>query len=194
MSRARWLLAVGTLLVAGVAISLLSVRATFLSGKAHDEASYISVPPSVPGTAATPTAVPQQAQRRGQSYRNTSYRFELTYPLGLTAREYNEARGALTIAFEDPEGTKGFEVYVVPYTEPTISAAQFRMDEPSGVIQQRTDVVIDGVRATMFFGNNGIMGDTREVWFINEGFLYEVTTYKALDAWLSEIMTTWKFL
>ena len=38
------------------------------------------------------------------------------------------------------------------------------------------------------------MGDTREVWFINNGFLYEVATYKNLDAWLAELMSNWKFL
>ena len=30
----------------------------------------------------------------------------------------------------------------------------------------------------MFYGSNSIMGDTREIWFINTGLLYEVTTYK----------------
>jgi hypothetical protein len=33
----------------------------------------------------------------------------------------------------------------------------------------------------MFFGSNSAMGDTREIWFIHGGFLYEVTTYKELD-------------
>ena len=31
--------------------------------------------------------------------------------------------------------------------------------------------MIDGVRATMFYGNNAIMGDSREVWFIKGGAL-----------------------
>ncbi len=41
-------------------------------------------------------------------------------------------------------------------------------------------MTIDGVAATMFYGSNPIMGDTREIWFINAGFLYEVTIYKQL--------------
>jgi hypothetical protein len=45
----------------------------------------------------------------------------------------------------------------------------------------------------MFFGRNSIMGDTREVWFVHSGSLFEVTTYKELDAWLSQIMATWKW-
>jgi hypothetical protein len=38
------------------------------------------------------------------------------------------------------------------------------------------------------------MGDARELWFIRDGYLYEVTTYKPLDTWLADIMKTWQFL
>ncbi len=75
-----------------------------------------------------------------------------------------------------------------------VSAERFRLDESSGVIKQPTDIIIDQVRATMFFGSNSAMGDTREVWFVHNGYLFEVTTYKDLDAWLSQIMATWQFL
>ena len=43
-----------------------------------------------------------------------------------------------------------------------------------------------------FYGYNDVMGNTREVWFIRDGFLYE--SYKELEPWLAEIMSTWKFL
>lgn len=46
----------------------------------------------------------------------------------------------------------------------------------------------------MFFSKNIALGDTREVWFIKNGYLYEVTTLKSLDAWLTQILQTWKFL
>jgi hypothetical protein len=46
----------------------------------------------------------------------------------------------------------------------------------------------------MFYGNNAIKRDTREVWFIHGGLLYEVTTYKQLDSWLAQIMQTWQFI
>src|SRR5271157_4329517 len=65
--------------------------------------------------------------------------------------------------FQDTKTDQGFEVYVTPYADKQITPQRFKLDEPSGVIQSPTDVVIDGERATMFFGNNTIMGDTREV-------------------------------
>jgi hypothetical protein len=58
---------------------------------------------------------------------------------------------------------------------------------------QPTATTIDGVPATMFYGSNSVMSDTREIWFINAGLLYEVTTYKQLDTWLLPILQTWQF-
>jgi hypothetical protein len=82
---------------------------------------------------------------------------------------------------------------VTPYSGALITEQEFKLDEPSGVDNQPTHVTVDGVPATMFFGNNSVMGDTREIWFIHGGFLYEVTTYKQLDSWLAPIMQTWQF-
>jgi len=127
-------------------------------------------------------------------YRNQPYHFSFFYPPSLQVHSYNEEGGAFTVALQDPTTNEGFEVYVTPYTGTQITEAEFKLDEPSGVMQQQTDVMIDGVRATMFYGNNAIMGDTREVWFIKGGFLYEVTTYKQLDSWLAQIMQTWQFI
>ena len=45
----------------------------------------------------------------------------------------------------------------------------------------------------MIYGSNSVMGDTREIWFIHAGLLYEVTTYKQLDSWLVPILQTWQF-
>jgi hypothetical protein len=64
---------------------------------------------------------------------------------------------------------------VTPYSDSQITEQEFKLDEPSGVENQPTPVTIDGAPATMFFGNNSIKGDTREIWFIHGGFLYEVT-------------------
>jgi hypothetical protein len=53
--------------------------------------------------------------------------------------------------------------------------------------------VIDGASGIAFFGFDARVGQTREIWFIHNHFLYEVTTYKELDSWLNEIMSTWRF-
>jgi len=130
-----------------------------------------------------------------KQYENVAYHFSLDFPGDLTWHEYHENGGALTVTFhKEDDSNGGFQIYITPYTDTQVTAARFRLDEPSGVKLSPTAVVIDGTPASMFFSTNAIMGDTREVWFIKNGFLYEVTTYKELDSWLAGIMQTWKFL
>jgi hypothetical protein len=57
-----------------------------------------------------------------------------------------------------------------------------------------TDVTVDGARGIEFFSNAPRLNDTREVWFIHGGFLYEMTTYKELDTWLKPIMQSWQWI
>jgi hypothetical protein len=128
-------------------------------------------------------------------YKNNYYKFKLNYPATLAVSEFAENSGGRTILFESRLGdeVKGFQIFITPYKYSQITKERFRMDEPSGIINQPTNVVIDGLPGTMFYSKNSLMGDTREVWFINNGFLYEVVTYKNLDGWLSQIMATWQF-
>jgi hypothetical protein len=139
--------------------------------------------------------VPAASDPQGfDRYENVDYKFSLLYPNDLSVREYKESADSMSATFESPDGAKGFQIYVTKYVGTQITPERFKLDEPSGVRTDPTDVIIDGTRATMFWGNNALMGDTREVWFIHDGFLYEVTTYKDLDSWLGSIMQSWKFL
>jgi hypothetical protein len=149
----------------------------------------------------TTAAVARIAPEDSLAYTNEQYGFSLFYPSELQVREYAEAGGARTISFEDTSGAYGFQIYVTPYGEDTVSPERFRLDVPSGVMKEPTDIVIDGTQATMFWSTNAVMGDVREVWFIYPepgrgapSFLYEVTTYADLDQWLSQIMQSWEFI
>jgi hypothetical protein len=129
-----------------------------------------------------------------RSYENAQFRFNLLFPQELQLRQYEEKGGAVSVTFDDPNTGHGFQIFVTPYAGTQITEDRFKLDQPSGIMDQPTDVMIDGVRATMFFSKNPIMGDVREVWFIKNGFLYEVVTYKELDEWLGNIMQSWKFI
>ncbi len=142
---------------------------------------------------ATSTPPTESAGSNLLRYQNAQFHFSLVFPKSLQVTEYKEQGGALTVTFENPDADQEFQIYVAPYSGTQITAERFRQDEPSGMRQEPTDVMIGGVRATMFFSSNSIMGDTREVWFVRGGYLYEVTTFKELDAWLGQIMSTWRF-
>ncbi len=127
-------------------------------------------------------------------YLNSQYRFYLSYPAHLRMHSYGGGGGSFTVVFQDSATKKGFQVFVAPYEHSYIDDQRFKADNPSGVFKNQTDVIVGGERATMFYGMDAAMGETREVWFIHNGFLYEVTTYKALDEWLAKIMTSWRFI
>lgn|SRR3989344_6749506 len=137
---------------------------------------------------------PRTPPAGAKEYRNTTYRFSLFYPEGLGVEEFDEGGGARTIIFQNPERGQGFQIFIVPYAAPQVSMERFKKDQPSGVMQDPHDLKIDGAIATLFTGKDAFLGDTREVWFIRGGYLFEVTTVKALDEWLGNIMLTWKFI
>lgn len=174
-------------LAAGIAAGLVAAGALFFSYVPYTSKPYLQEP-----NGSAPLFV-SPAMDGMRIYKSLLLRFQVSYPEELSVREYTKGNTS-TIVFEDPTGQQGFQVFVVPYDEPTVSEKRFKMDVPSGVMKDPIQITIDGVSATAFWSTNSLFGETREVWFIRDGFLYEITTYKDLDPWLSRIMTTWRFL
>jgi hypothetical protein len=53
----------------------------------------------------------------------------------------------------------------------------------AGVRNDPHEMTVDGMKALAFHGFDAAMGQTSEVWFIKNHFLYEVSTYKELESW-----------
>ena len=126
--------------------------------------------------------------------RNKDYGFSVDYPAQIPPQEFHDRGYALTVLFQGAAGEPGFEIAVAPINGTTITPERFNRDAPSGVKLEPHDTVIDGAPGIAFFGFDARLGQTREIWFIHNHFLYEVTTYKELDSDLSEIMKTWRFI
>jgi hypothetical protein len=127
-------------------------------------------------------------------YKNEKYHFSVMLPQSQSAKVFDEGQGATTITFQNISTGYGFQIYIVPYSGTQITNARFKLDEPSGVRTNVSTMVIDGATAAAFDSTNQFLGETHEVWFVRGGYLYEVTTLKPLDSWLTQILTTWKFL
>ena len=149
---------------------------------------------STTSVAAGPLLPPRTPPAGFKEYRNTMYRFALLYPANLSVQEFDEGGGARTIIFQNEQVAQGFQIFVVPYSATQVSTQRFKADQPSGVIEEPHNIAIDGAFATIFFGKDALLGETREVWFIHAGYLFEVTTPKVLDDWLGTIMQTWIFI
>ncbi len=148
------------------------------------------------GTAAVVNAVSygtSVAAEGGSTYKNATYHFTLKHPQELVVKEYAEKGGGHTIAFEDATGNYGFQIYITPYAESQITESRIAMDTRNGLEGIPQEVTITGMPALLFFSENQVAGRLREVWFIHEGYLYEVSTYAELDEWLAGIMSSWRF-
>lgn len=146
-------------------------------------------------SAVSPSASPARTSPVGtKEYQNAHYGFSLLYPNYLEVSTFDEGGGATTITFQNVEKAEGFQIFIVPYSESQVSEQRFKYDEPSGVRESLKSIVVGGASGDAFYSTNTELGDTREVWVVHGGFLYEITTHKSLDAWLGDIIQTWKFI
>ncbi len=129
-------------------------------------------------------------------YENKKYGFYYYRSPQAVITEYDEGGGAMTIVQENAEKVRGLQIFVMPYEGEVITDERFLMDVPSGVRYNINYTTIGklGVPVVTFNSFDPFLGDTREVWFIRNGYLYEVTTFKGMGDWFGPIMQTWRFL
>lgn len=128
------------------------------------------------------------------------YGFSVEFPKGMTATNFIEGDGE-QILFQDDSKKMWFQMYVTPWDETDdISVARIRKDLPNIVIKEPQTVIIGpkqkegiGPKALIFFSTDSGLGETREVWFVQDGNLYQITTYKRLDAVIGQILSTLAF-
>ena len=149
-------------------------------------------------TETIPSSVGVTSQRKPLAnevqYKNIQYKFARIYQKSLKVEELKEGGGASTIVFQNPEEGLGFQIFIVPFSGNQITDERFKQDVPSGVRDELRNISVDGASGASFYSTNTLLGETAEVWFIKNGFLYEVTAPKSLVSWLSTIMETWFFI
>lgn len=126
-------------------------------------------------------------------YRSKSYHFSVLFPQELKVLEYGGKGDSLTVTFGEGVA-QGFQIFATPYNLARVTAERFAKDNPSGVFVEPVEAIVAGVPATLFFGLTVGLGETREVWFIRKGILYEVNARRQDDEWLGRIMQTWMFV
>jgi hypothetical protein len=150
------------------------------------EESSVSVVYMAPANDAAPAGF--------HTYTNDMYGFSIEYPESLQAIDHAERAGAHSVTFESDTDEKGFQIFITPYNGNQITASRINLDTRGTAQGEPQEVVLDdGTRALIFFSESPVLGTLREVWFIHDGYLYEVTTYAEFDVWLTGIMKTWRF-
>lgn len=127
------------------------------------------------------------------------YNFTLNYPSNMTASNFREGGGE-QIQFQG-EGADWFQIFVTVWDEPgDITVARIKQDIPDIVITTPQKAIIGprqkegvGPHALIFFSKDSGLGETREVWFVSGGYLYQVTSRKSFDLKLGQILSTLSF-
>lgn len=127
-------------------------------------------------------------------YKNEHYGFAFYYPESLTITEFDEGQDTRTITIENLDEGLGFQIFALPYSGVGISEERFRKDIPTGVRRKEAVVMVGGIEAVAFLAENSLLGEAREVWYIRDGYLIEITAPSALDEWLSTVLSTWKII
>lgn len=163
----------------------------FLPSPAATELPFALAPVRLPSEQ---EALVRKVPEGWREYRSEWYGFSLRYPAELTVSERKESARSYSVVFEDAKKETGFQIYIVAYKGETITDEQFLNDSPLGVRDEPQALQVGGVSAVHFLGKDVNLGPTAEVWFIHRGHLFEVATVRELDAWLMEILGTWRFL
>lgn len=132
-------------------------------------------------------------------YRNDKYGFSLRYPRGLVLKEFDEGNDSFTAVFQKPGEYVGFQIYITPHNSDTISGEIILRDVASGVVVDllEEDIAIKNgtemIRAATFWSEAPLTGKNREIWFLRNGYIFEVTAYAPVEGWTREILKTLEF-
>ena len=152
----------------------------------------------------------KKLDEENNTFIHKGYGFSLNFPINMTASNFKEGDGE-QIIFQGDNGSPAgewFQMYVSPWDEDEdITVARIKQDLPEIMITDPKRVVLGpkqaegiGPNALIFYSQDSGLGDTREIWFIYPepgrgvySYLYQVTTYKRLDAMIGKILSTLSF-
>lgn len=134
-----------------------------------------------------------------QQFIHPRYGFSVVVPKDLEIIRVDEGEGTETIVFTptDEDAAAVMQIFVTPYLPHEITRERLAKDVPGGEIKDVTEVMIgvgSDIRAVRFSSEHPGLGQAREVWFLRNGYLFEVTTRMENDAWLATVLKTWQFV
>lgn len=143
----------------------------------------------------TYTVTPSEENIANNVYTDSQYNFSFQYPKDFTATKFKEGEDGDTILIQQKGGEGGFQIFIAPFDEEgPLTKERILQDLPDIVIKNAENRVLkNGIPALIFFSEEASLGETREIWFINNGYLYQVTATKEIDSLVAQIIATWKF-
>lgn len=147
------------------------------------------------GNEPTFTIAPSEEDSANNLYADSQYNFSFQYPKSFTATKFSDQEDTSTILVQGEGGKTGFQIFISWFDEPgPITKERILQDLPDLTIKNPEQRVLkNGIPALIFFSEEASLGKTREIWFVKDGYLYQVTATKEIDSLVAQIVGTWRF-
>lgn len=141
------------------------------------------------------TIEPSKEDEKNNLYTDSQYGFSFQYPKSFTATKFKEGEDGDTILVQQKDGKNGFQIFISWFDEEgPMTKERILQDLPDMKITNAENRVLkNGIPAFLFFSEEASLGETREIWFIKDGYLYQITATKEIDSLVAQIVATWKF-
>ena len=132
-------------------------------------------------------------------YLNTSHSFSFKYPKDMKVENFKESEDSPeVILVQNANEGKGFQIVITPFDEDVgnkLSKERIKLDVPDLLVKDEQSILIgqNGEGLAFLSDNADFGGKSREVWFVFNGFLYQISTYAHLDPILQSVFSTWQF-
>src|SRR3989338_3087621 len=164
---------------------ILTLGATFIGGNAKDGPSEnLGLEDSS-----------QAAYRYTETFTHPKLQFSFKYPESFIVTTMTNGDGSEVIILRDDKNN-AVQMLISDFGEDVdITAETLRNNIPDMVIKDAQEVSIGDKRKGLAFGsdNAAFDGDSREVWFVFGGKLYQISAYMKHDDLLKGVFETWQF-
>lgn len=126
-------------------------------------------------------------------YTNKTYNFSLHLPDGANANQFREGEGEVVLIQSNANAQFSMQIYITAFDENTsLTTARIRADIPDIKMDEPIEIKTDSIPTVAFFSNDG---DTkyREIWFVRNGFLFQVLALASTDTMTAKVMESWKW-
>jgi len=141
---------------------------------------------------------PESASILEQKYTNETFHFSFNYPEEFKITEKKDATGQTIIVTNPNDSREGFQIMITPFKDPvnTLTPDRIEADIPDLFITDVFNISIDSVAKGLMFesDNPDFDANSREIWFVYKGSLFQVSTYLKNDILIRNILGTWKFI
>ncbi|MDP3954319.1 MAG: hypothetical protein Q8Q06_02790 [bacterium] len=129
---------------------------------------------------------------RVKTYSDPELGFSFDYPDSFNVGSYDEDAGKVIIL---QNNNVGFQLYITPFDEAdtVITPERLKQDIPDLSIEEPIQIAIDKAIGLVFLSDSESLGKTREIWWVHQSHLYQITTYTEFDNAMVEILKSWVF-